>query len=56
MSDRSETKTDFLGLYVTPSTKERVEQAAKEEGVSISETVRRRLRDLGTDRRDMAAA
>ena len=45
-TDRSQTKDSFLGLYVTPKTKERVEQAAEEQGVSISEAVRRRLRDV----------
>lgn len=46
MPDRSERKDSFLGLYVTSETKQRVEQAAKEEEVSISEAVRRQLRDL----------
>jgi antitoxin component of RelBE/YafQ-DinJ toxin-antitoxin module len=45
MPDRSERKDSFLGLYVTSETKEQVQQAAEQEGVSISEAVRRRLRD-----------
>lgn len=49
-------KTKFLGLYVTPEMKKRVERAAEEEGVSISEAVRRRLNDLGNDRQDRLAA
>lgn len=46
MPDRSERKDSFLGLYVTSETKRRVEQAAEEEEVSISEAVRRRLRNF----------
>lgn len=48
MDDRSaqesKKKTAFLGLYVSPVVKRRVEQAAKASGLSISEVVRRRLR------------
>jgi hypothetical protein len=42
-------KDDFLGLYVTTETKERVEREAEAEGVSISEAVRRRIRDVDTE-------
>ncbi|MCS3831234.1 LDH2 family malate/lactate/ureidoglycolate dehydrogenase [Salinibacter ruber] len=42
-------KDDFLGLYVTTETKERVERKAEAEGVSISEAVRRRIRDVDAE-------
>jgi len=48
MDDRSrekrEKKSAFLGLYVSPLTKERVKAVAKARGISISEVVRQRLR------------
>jgi hypothetical protein len=44
-------KDDFLGLYVTTETKERVERKAEAEGVSISEAVRRRIRDVDPENR-----
>jgi hypothetical protein len=48
MNDRSaqesKKKSAFLGLYVSPVVKRRIEQAAKAHGLSISEVVRRRLR------------
>lgn len=47
-SGSTSTKDAFLGLYVTSETKEQVERAAQDEGVSISEAVRRRLDDLDT--------
>jgi hypothetical protein len=46
MADRSDRKDSFLGLFVTSEMKERVQRTAEQEGVSVSETVRRRLKDL----------
>lgn len=43
------TKDAFLGLYVQSETKQRVKRQAESEGVSISETVRRRIRDVSTE-------
>ena len=42
-------KDDFLGLYVTTETKKRVKRKAEAEDVSISEAVRRRIRDVDTE-------
>jgi predicted HicB family RNase H-like nuclease len=46
MADRSQTKDDFLGLYIRSEVKERARQRANEQGISLSEFVRRRLSDL----------
>lgn len=47
MSDSSSTTErdrDFIGAYVDPDTKRRVERQANQEGKTISAVVRRRLR------------
>jgi len=54
MSDRSETKDSFLGLYLPSDLKEKVRRQAEAEGVSISELVRRRLKE--EPRQDRLAA
>lgn len=46
----------FIGFYTDPELKEQAAQQAEEEGVSLSEWMRRRLREAGTNRRDVAAA
>lgn len=60
MNDGSEaTHTEdrsFIGFYTDPELKEQATRQAEAEGVSLSEWMRRRLREVGEDRRDVAAA
>ena len=44
-SSTSRKSREFVGAYVDPATKRKVEQRAKSEGRTISDVVRRRLRD-----------
>jgi len=44
-SSTSQKSREFVGAYVDPATKRKVEQRAKSEGRTISDVVRRRLRD-----------
>jgi len=46
MADRSQSKDDFLGLYIRSEMKERARQRAEEQGISLSEFVRRQLDHL----------
>jgi len=46
----------FIGFYTDPAVKEEAERRASAEGVSLSEWMRRRLREAGYNRRDVAAA
>jgi len=45
-ADRSDTKDDFLGLYIRSDLKEQVRQQAEKQGISPSECVRRQLGHL----------
>jgi predicted HicB family RNase H-like nuclease len=60
MQNGSANSTDgnrsFIGFYTDPELKEQAAQQAKEEGVSLSEWMRRRLREAGINRRDRVAA
>jgi hypothetical protein len=44
-SNATERDRDFVGAYVDPATKKRVERQAEQEGKTISDVVRRRLSD-----------
>ena len=46
MTDRSQSKDDFLGLYIRSEMKERARQRAEEQEISLSEFVRRQLDHL----------
>lgn len=46
MADRSQSKDDFLGLYIRSEMKERARQRAEEQEISLSEFVRRQLDHL----------
>jgi len=51
-STESQKTREFVGAYVDPTTKRRVEQQAESEGKTISEIVRRRLSDVSTGDED----
>jgi predicted HicB family RNase H-like nuclease len=46
MADRSQSKDDFLGLYIRSEMKERARRRAEKQGISLSEFVRRQLDHL----------
>ena len=45
-SSTSQKSREFVGVYVDPATKRKVEQRAKSEGKTVSDVVRRRLSDV----------
>jgi predicted HicB family RNase H-like nuclease len=60
MEDSSQTTGNdnegFIGFRCDPSAKAEARAEAEKKGISLSEWMRRRLREAGTNRRDMAAA
>lgn len=51
-STTSRKSREFVGAYVDPATKRKVERRAESEGKTISDVVRRRLRRKGEEKDD----
>jgi guanylate kinase len=48
-SNTSRNSGEFIGAYVDPDTKRRVERRAESEGKTVSDVVRRRLSDVDAE-------
>lgn len=55
-ADHTKGDRSFIGFYTDPELKEQATRQAEAEGVSLSEWMRRRLREVGEDRQERLAA